>query len=136
MFKTVVLSLSILSAVSVGAKEYTLKDLPNSLKCKAESTNATLADSFEIADIKGEVWLNSLDARGEGPAEVSYFMTTINANNGCDNNYDIAFPTEDLVSLALGTRKEVVGIMKFFNSDSVCVDKGCEYAETAIVRCK
>ena len=134
--KTALVSLTVVIALSAGAKEYTVKDFPNSLKCRAESKNDTLRKSFEIADLQGDVWLSDLDARGEGPADVTYFLTTFNANNGCDNNYDVALPTEDLAAIKLGIRKEVVGIMKFYNADSVCVDAGCDLAETAIIRCK
>ncbi|HAZ12271.1 MAG: hypothetical protein A2X86_03450 [Bdellovibrionales bacterium GWA2_49_15] len=136
LVKTLVLSFSFLAAGTLSARDYTLQDIPNVLKCRAESNNEALAKSFEIRELRSEVWLKDLDARGEGPAEISYFLTTINANNGCDNNYDIAFPTEDLVALNLGVRTEVFGLMKFFNSSSECMDSGCNYAETAIVRCR
>ncbi|MBI2520659.1 MAG: hypothetical protein HYV97_09585 [Bdellovibrio sp.] len=136
LFKATLFSISISAAGILNAGDYTLKDIPNSLKCKAESKNEALEKGFEIRDMREEVWLKDLDARGEGAAEISYFLTTINANNGCDNNYDLAFPTEDLVALKLGDRKEVVGIMKFYNSSLECVDKGCKYSATAIVRCK
>lgn len=120
---------------SIIAQTYTLADLPKSVICQAKSKNEYLKNTFVIENLQGTPFLNNLDARAEGPSDIDSFLTVINANNGCDNNYYIALLTEELVALSKKQKKEVNGVMKFYNSASVCQDEECEYSETATVIC-
>lgn len=127
--------LIIFISFSTYANTYNSSDLPDAIICQANSNNQLLQKPFIIHGLKNRPWLDNLDARSEGPIDMDGFLIIINANNGCDNNYEIAIITEDLVALALKLRSQANGIMRFSNSESVCTDSDCNLSESASVIC-
>lgn len=108
--------------------------LPAGLRCEAETRNE-MASRFELRDLNTARPRSNLDAAFEGAIVVGPTVTEFNANNGCDNNYDWVFFSDDLALLAKGKVKRITGLMKFFNADMQCKDADCAETETARVSC-
>lgn len=45
-------------------------------------------------------------------------IVLLDFNNGCDNDYEFTFKPDDLIALAQGRSKEIVGLLEYFNADS------------------
>lgn len=116
----------------------TLQEIPNELTCTFKKTKNPILENgiIHIKNIRTAVSFVGLDATSDTPAEISWFTTVIGASNMCDNDYSMAFATDDLVSLQRGEIKQVVGFFKYTNAEEVCQGFGCRIRPTINISCQ
>jgi hypothetical protein len=84
---------------------------PGSLEC---TSSAPGAGRFELRGLGGRDVRTTLDGHVDA-IDNDGLVTSIRANNGCDNDYRLSFPTAALENLAKG--EVITGDMSFVHPD-------------------
>lgn len=133
------LNLSTMIILSFGSILARAESFPSVLECTSESGNPVV-QSFKLFDLNTTKPRTTLDASfdivQDTALEIENNTTYVNANNGCDNSYEFAFFSDELIEFKKGNTTSVTALLRFYNSESPDPTEMEPSTETVLIHCK